>query len=51
MCDAFHDLVLFVQFKRCEKHPWELIELFAVQFYVICDLVPFMQFKKLKKHP
>ena len=22
MCDALHDLVPFVQFKKGEKHPW-----------------------------
>ena len=22
ICDAFHDLVPFIQFKKREKHPW-----------------------------
>ena len=23
ICDALHDLVQFVKFKKCEKHPWK----------------------------
>ena len=22
ICDALHDLILLVRFKKCEKHPW-----------------------------
>ena len=25
MCDASHDLVPFVQFKKREKHPWKSV--------------------------
>ena len=23
ICDALRDLIPFVQFKKCEKHPWK----------------------------
>ena len=25
ICDAFRDLVPFVEFKKCEKHPWRSV--------------------------
>ena len=25
ICDALHDFVPFVQFKKCEKHPWRSV--------------------------
>ena len=25
ICDALCDLVPFVQFKKCEKHPWKCV--------------------------
>ena len=25
ICDALRDLLLFVQFKKCEKHPWRSV--------------------------
>ena len=25
MCDVLRDLVLFVQFKKCEKHTWRSV--------------------------
>ena len=30
ICDALHDLVPFVQFKKCEKHPWRSCRLLKV---------------------
>ena len=35
MCDALRDLVLFVEFKNCEKHLWRilLVKLQAIQLY------------------
>ena len=29
-CDALRDLVLFVQFKKSEKHPWRIVTLSKV---------------------
>ena len=46
-CDALHDLVPFVQFKKREKHPWR-----SVTFSKVASFTPpwvFFTFFKLYK--
>ena len=34
MCDTLRDLVSFVQFKKCEKHPWRSVNFSNFNFTV-----------------
>ena len=38
LCDALRDLVPFIQFKKCEKHPWR-----SVNFSKVAGLKPIQE--------
>ena len=46
ICGALHDLVAFVQFKKCEKHPWRSVN-FSTKIHT--PLWVFFTFFKLYK--
>ena len=36
ICDALHDLVTFVQFKKREKHPWRSVNFSKLTLLHVC---------------
>ena len=50
-CDALHDFVSFVQFKKCEKHPWRSVNFSKVARFSLINRVPNMSlFLIYRKH-
>ena len=43
ICGALRDLVPFVQFKKCEKHPWRSVNLIKLQASA-CNTPPWVFF-------
>ena len=47
ICDALHDFVPFVQFKKCEKHPWRSVNFSIFQRNLMSVL---KKIEMLQKH-
>ena len=48
ICDALHDLVLFVQFKKGEKYPWRSVNFSKVAGFTKINTPPWMFFMFFK---